>query len=757
MTAISPKQKERLQNALDRITDECSNGSDPNDAIVKIAKDMDLHEDELPLLVRGYNVGATNAQWKSTKDQQIKLAEFPIADIDVINNRLYPAQVKTAGVRRQKVDNTFVKSASTIFEGCFNKKYDYNALPMTKSAEHFDWKDDLQEMFKKEEAILQQIHHIQDDYMLKKYAAKRDFDTKVEEFAECLQNPYAPSLEMMKQAAKDLTGVSGEKLIQYTLERFPSVLHSPRLIKSAEAITSDSKFYKTLNSALTALDSYIKIDLEEKKAYTKCASALEPVAKTRKEAVYGDEMDQALLSPDEVYENQMKKQADSVIPSLDDYISRTSGPSWDLANPIERSALKELADRSPLRNQKVRSLLLDLMSSDPYLRQQDPDVIAAAFNDLYEANPTDALKRIWLKTHLPQYIASENLDAPMVTSMIESGRSAEKSEKERIKSLFDEFMNSVGIRERDKADKREDERAKREEERDKYQREVFEYQKKQDDDRKKYQKDRDKELDKRYKDETKYQRGQDAARTRYQRERDSIMDDRNELLDAENLRVNRVREKNQRDEFNYRKDRDTAKDKEEARKDEIARLKEERLEKERADRNTINDQRWTETQARIEKEKEERELRKKELEDNKQLAEKKRQDAEAAREKKRLDDYKIKNWEYQNNKLNKRLRDIETAIGDSNNKRNQGAGPANKLSQRGDYRDTLQYVDSLTGANKDTSGTIVSRHPIYYVKGINENTDPDLVDQWFDAYNKQKTFLDDNPTPYQSLLDSSES
>lgn len=725
MTAISPKQKERLQNALDRITDECSNGSDPNDAIVKIAKDMDLHEDELPLLVRGYNVGATNAQWKSTKDQQIKLAEFPIADIDVINNRLYPAQIKTAGVRRQKVDNTFVKSASTIFEGCFNKKYDYNALPMTKSAEHFDWKNDLQEMFKKEEAILQQIHHIQDDYMLKKYAAKRDFDTKVEEFAECLQNPYAPSLEMMKQAAKDLTGVSGEKLIQYTLERFPSVLNSPRLVKSAEAITSDSKFYKTLNSALTALDSYIKIDLEEKKAYAKCASALEPVAKTRKEAVYGDEMDQALLSPDEVYENQMKKQADSVIPSLDDYISRTSGPSWDLANPIERSALKELADRSPLRNQKVRSLLLDLMSSDPYLRQQDPDVIAAAFNDLYEANPTDALKRIWLKTHLPQYIASENLDAPMVTSMIESGRSAEKSEKERIKSLFDEFMNSVGIRERDKADKREDERAKREEERDKYQREVFEYQKKQDDDRKKYQKGRDKELDKRYKDETKYQRGQDAARTKYQRERDSIMDDRNELLDAENLRVNSVREKNQRDEFNYRKDRDTAKDKEEARKDEIARLKEENIK-------TINESRQQELDRRYQENLEKEKTR--QITAEAQKADAKSKDRDRLR--KQRDKLKQDQWNLYHNRIMDRIRRAENLISDRKNDLNSDESIAidwaNFNSQYGTKynNNAIEMLEAEGFASDD---------PIFKTRGLTAKSNPYAV---YDLIRARKDMAD---------------
>lgn len=696
MTAISPKQKERLQNALDRITDECSNGSDPNDAIVKVAKAMDLHEDELPLLVRGYNVGATNAQWKSTKDQQIKLAEFPIADIDVINNRLYPAQVKTASVRRQRVDNTFVKSASTIFEGCFNKKYDYNALPMTKSAEHYDWKDDLQKMFKKEDAILQEIHHIQDDYMLKKYAAKKDFDEKVEAFADCLQNPYAPELEQMKKQAQAVHGDSGELLIRYTLERFPTIANRPRVIKSAEALSVDSKFYKTMDSALKALDIFIKTDLQEKQACAKCASALEPIAKGRKEAVYGDEMDQALLSPEEVYDNQMKKEAGDLIPSLDDYIHRTSGPSWEYADPTERAVLKELADRSPLRNQKVRALLLDLASSDPYLRQQDPDVIAAAFNDLYEANPVDALKRIWLKTQLPQYIAAENLDAPTVSAMIESGRSARKDETDRIKSLFDQFMNTVSLNEKK-------ENQKREEERDKFQKELADYQKTRDTKRDDYQKERDKILDDRYDAENQYRKG-----------RDKTLDER-----ANN-------------EFDYREGRDKAKDKEQLRKDQIAELKEQRLEKERADRVDERNRRWKEQDDRATKEKEEKLKREKEWQDKQvQLANEKMQKEKDWQEKQEIL-RKQKEYDSNRQKLLDRITRVSKAIGDTKNALNQGEY-IREARERWNSDPLNKGLDStqLYSKMREQFGP---DHEIFLTPRLNENTNPMLMNALGKAY-----------------------
>lgn len=719
MTSISPKQKERLQNALDRITDECTNGSDPNDAIIKVAKDLDLHEDELPLLVRGYNVGATNAQWKSSKDQQIKLAEFPIADIDIINSRLYPNQVKTASVRKQKTDNTFMKSASSIFDGCFKKEYNYDALPMIKSAEKHSREDDTRAFFAKEDAILQQIHHIQDAYMLKKYAAKKDFDEKVEAFADCLQDPYAPELEKMKKDAQAIHGDSGELLIRYTLERFPAITNRPRVIKSAEALSVDSKFYKTMDSALKALDLFVKTDLQEKQACAKCASALEPIAKGRKEAVYGDEMDQALLSPEEVYDNQMKKEAGDLTPSLSDYISRTPGPSWEMADPIERSALKELADRSPLRNQKVRALLLDLMSSDPYLRQQDPDVIAAAFNDLYEANPTDALKRIWLKTHLPQYIASESLDAPMVSNMIESGRSAEKAENERIKSLFDQFMNSVNLKEKEEG-------LKREKDRDAFQRELAEYQKQQDADRAKYQKERDKKLDDRYKKEyddkkkdDKYRKAQDKARFDYQKERDSIMDDRNYQMDAENRRATRVREQNQKAEFDYRKGRDEAKDQEQLRKDQIAELKEQRLEKERADRNKITDQRYAEGQEeratrKLEAEAkkleidEARKKREQEAEDRAERIAEERRQKDLEREQKHLDSLKFQQFQADTKRLEQERESLMSKIQATNRHGNTEEGRKAALNQlntmlgrKGSdaYVDTESYFEDLRRIN----------------------------------------------------------
>lgn len=691
MTSISPKQKERLQNALDRITDECSNGSDPNDAIIKVAKDLDLHEDELPLLVRGYNVGATNAQWKSSKDQQIKLAEFPIADIDIINSRLYPNQVKTASVRRQKKDNTFQKSASAIFYGCFKKEYDHDALPLVKSAEKHSREDDAKEFFAKEDAILQQIHHIQDAYMLKKYAAHKDFDEKVEEFADCLQDPYAPDIEKMKKDAQAIHGNSGELLIRYTLERFPEIASRPRVIKSAEALSVDSKFYKTMDSALKALDRVIKTELEEKKAYAKCASALEPIAKGRKEAVYGDEMDQALLSPDEVYANQMKKEAGEIIPSLSDYISR-GGPSWDAADPIERSALKELADRSPLRNQKVRALLLDLMSSDPYLRQQDPDVITAAFNDLYESNPVDALKRIWLKTHLPNYIASESLDAPTLSNIIESGRNAEKAERDRIKSLFDEMMESANLKEKE-------EKHRLEQERDKYRRERDEYQDRE-------AKRLEKKMDKQYKEETKYKKRRDAA-----------ADERNARVDRETQRANLAREEAKFLDTIYSRYRDKA-------KDEVEFLREQNKAKE------LKQKDLERLSARLE-------------------AEGERQAREKAMERKRKDDYKVKQWEYRDRKYRDQLRAAEATMNDTRNPYNAPNAVDAALNKRNVKKapnyNALDYIDSLTGQNEGGR-----THPIYAVHGINERTNPDLIDQWMAAFSEHSK-LSDNP--YQSILD----
>jgi hypothetical protein len=67
-------------------------GEHPNDAIVKTAQDLGVGRNMLPLLVQTYNIGRTSFQQNHGGESILdKQAEFPIARIETIMDRLYPS------------------------------------------------------------------------------------------------------------------------------------------------------------------------------------------------------------------------------------------------------------------------------------------------------------------------------------------------------------------------------------------------------------------------------------------------------------------------------------------------------------------------------------------------------------------------------------------------------------------------------------------------------------------------------------------
>ena len=104
-------------------------GEHPDEAIVKTAQDLGIGRTMLPLLVQTYNIGRTAYQQNhggtSILDKQ---AEFPIARIETVMDRLYPPEPKTAAQ---------IKRATAI-DPCYFRPPDFvppTAQAMIKAAE----------------------------------------------------------------------------------------------------------------------------------------------------------------------------------------------------------------------------------------------------------------------------------------------------------------------------------------------------------------------------------------------------------------------------------------------------------------------------------------------------------------------------------------------------------------------------------------------------------------------------------------------
>lgn len=93
---LNKQAEQRLTDALGEVARLVGAGSDPNDAIVKVASDVGLPAGHVNLMVQTYNIGRQEAQRRAGTDLFEKSAEFSLADAGRILERMFPTEVKTA-------------------------------------------------------------------------------------------------------------------------------------------------------------------------------------------------------------------------------------------------------------------------------------------------------------------------------------------------------------------------------------------------------------------------------------------------------------------------------------------------------------------------------------------------------------------------------------------------------------------------------------------------------------------------------------
>lgn len=92
--------EDQLLSAVKEAVAWVEDGVDPTDAIVKVASALNLNPETTSLLVQAYNTGRTTFQRdKCAGDILCKMAEFPIARVEEVLGRLWPATPKVAAAR----------------------------------------------------------------------------------------------------------------------------------------------------------------------------------------------------------------------------------------------------------------------------------------------------------------------------------------------------------------------------------------------------------------------------------------------------------------------------------------------------------------------------------------------------------------------------------------------------------------------------------------------------------------------------------
>jgi hypothetical protein len=107
MQPLSKEAEQKLIGAIERAAGYVNDGMAPNDAIVKSASESNIPAGHINLMVHAYNTGRTTKQREQGEGTLEKAADFQLADVDIVRDRLFPKDVKTAAqIERAHVVST---------------------------------------------------------------------------------------------------------------------------------------------------------------------------------------------------------------------------------------------------------------------------------------------------------------------------------------------------------------------------------------------------------------------------------------------------------------------------------------------------------------------------------------------------------------------------------------------------------------------------------------------------------------------------
>lgn len=102
MSEMTRQSEERLLAACEKMADLVMGGDTPNDALEKLARDLNLPAGHVPHLAHAYNIGRTTRVREDGSTPQEKSADFDLADAALVLKRIYPDAVKSAAIREHE-------------------------------------------------------------------------------------------------------------------------------------------------------------------------------------------------------------------------------------------------------------------------------------------------------------------------------------------------------------------------------------------------------------------------------------------------------------------------------------------------------------------------------------------------------------------------------------------------------------------------------------------------------------------------------
>jgi hypothetical protein len=420
---LSKQAEHRLTESLEKVASLVSEGSHPNDAIVKVATEAGIPAGHVNLMVNAFNTGRTETQRKIGQDIFEKSAEFDIADAEEVLGRMFPKEIKTAAVIHSE----------TVVSSEYSAPPRWHTARMQKSALN----QELPPLATRAGHVVKESPKLDvDPAMAMKRAycqaldARREIENKraelsnlqdkllgsITKLGEYFRQPGCEPFLGVKTNVTRLFGKRAEILLGMLESRNKKLIKQSGSGKELYSLVDFQKEpYKLFKDCIDTADRLVEkkasFEAFEKEANHKVEGHVLPFAQSqalsdrrgvlasseKTAAIFGDmkSINDAASHP---IGNLMGGQAgagfmsgfDSVIKGEGENVAKSIFKSKDKLKEDANESLEDPVHVNKMKGMQTSAMLTDLMANDEIISSYDPDEVLQHFNEISQIAPRAA-------------------------------------------------------------------------------------------------------------------------------------------------------------------------------------------------------------------------------------------------------------------------------------------------------------------------------------------------------------------------------
>ena len=427
--AFDRHDEEQLVGHVQAIQRHITGGMSPNDAVVKVAESYSVHPDSLPLLVQAVNTGRQSYQKTSCDKQGVSclLQEYPLADIDEIQSRLYPS--------KEAVEK---KAASEVVADIYRRPViaSDNREPVERYESHLDKvavSKDTTARDRKRNNIKLAMQKELDRFAVNAAGAKDAARRSVIKLADAVfrltdqekqQFAYNSVYRWGDKASALLDGLGIKQAAQsfkpsrvpVAWDQAPYTLVKDAFEKSAAALEAEEELTQ-VKEAFAARGEQLDPFFDDSQSQSRRPGLLDPVCWELKSA--------SLFTP--------------AIAGISG--SLAAGMKPKAPADIEAGFADQLDDPAhldELQSIQSRAMLSDLLQNDEVISGYDPEEVTSAYNEIVQLSPSAAARAAIMRPLLRKRLtagAMEAFDAQQLAEIEKSIQNAQNAKNPNVSVL----------------------------------------------------------------------------------------------------------------------------------------------------------------------------------------------------------------------------------------------------------------------------------------------------------------------------------